>query len=103
MATVKQFLKANIEGLLLIDISHNALSDAIATLVPEEQVHCEIYVADVSVEAECGYADKAMQRWGRLDIAVLNAGICLPPASILDTNVSTWDKLMNVNARGGEN
>ena len=103
LATVKQFLKANIEGLLLIDISHNALSDAIATLAPEEQVHCEIYVADVSVESECRYAEKAVQRWGRLDIAVLNAGICLPPASILDTDVSTWDKLMNVNARGGKN
>ncbi|KJA13730.1 hypothetical protein HYPSUDRAFT_49642 [Hypholoma sublateritium FD-334 SS-4] len=100
LATVKQFLQANVEGLLLVDISRKALSCAIESLTPEEQDHCEMYVADVSAESECTYAEKAAQRWGRLDIAVLNAGICFPTASILDTDVSTWDTLMNVNARG---
>lgn len=101
LATAKQFLQANVEGLLLVDISRKALSAAFESLTPEEQDHCEIYVADVSAESECIYAEKAVQRWGQLNIAVLNAGICFPTASILDTDVSTWDKLMNVNSRGG--
>ncbi|KAF8966583.1 short-chain dehydrogenase/reductase SDR [Flammula alnicola] len=100
LATAKRFLQSNIEGLLLIDLSRESLEKAFSSFTPDEQRRCEMFVADVSSEAETTYAEKALERWGRLDIAVLNAGICLPRASILDTEVDTWDKIMNVNGRG---
>lgn len=102
LETAKQFLQAKVEGLLLVDLSLEILGTAFETLTAEEKGRCEIFVADVSAESQRTYAEKAVELWGRLDIAVLNAGICLPSASILDTTVAAWDRIMNVNARGGE-
>ncbi|KAF8190531.1 oxidoreductase [Pholiota molesta] len=100
LATAEGFLRSNIEGLLLVDKSQELLQTAVSSFTPEDQQRCEILVADVSSEADCTYAERALERWGRLDIAVLNAGICFPTASITETDVEVWDKLMSVNARG---
>lgn len=102
LATAKAFLNANIEGLLLVDLTYEALNKALEGLTPENQARCEVFAADVSAPDEASYAHRAYERWGRLDIAVLNAGICMPRVSILDTEVDTWDKIMAVNGRGGE-
>jgi NAD(P)-dependent dehydrogenase (short-subunit alcohol dehydrogenase family) len=102
LATAKGFLRSNIEGLLLVDKSQELLQTALSSFTPEHQQRCEILVADVSSEADCTYAERALERWGRLDIAVLNAGICFTTASITETDVEVWDKLMSVNARGGK-
>ncbi|KAF5311040.1 hypothetical protein D9619_008120 [Psilocybe cf. subviscida] len=102
LATAKAFLDANVKGLLLVDLSEEALKKAVNGLAPEDQARCEVFVSDVSSLEQASYAQRAYERWGRLDVAVLNAGICLPRASILDTEVETWDKIMAVNGRGGE-
>jgi NAD(P)-dependent dehydrogenase (short-subunit alcohol dehydrogenase family) len=102
LATAKAFLDANAKGLLLVDLNDEALKKALKGFTPEEQARCEVFVADVSSMEQASYAQRAYARWGRLDIAVLNAGICLPRASIFDTEVDTWDKIMAVNGRGGK-
>ncbi len=56
--------------------------------------------ADVSDEAAVAHAvDRAVARFGRLDIAVANAGVFLD-ATIDQVDVSDWDRVMAVDARG---
>ena len=100
LATVKTFLEANINGLLLVDQNQDALDQILKQLSADELDRCDSFVADVSSERS-NYVDYALQRWGRLDIAVLNAGIGSELNSILDTDVKIWDKIMEVNGRGG--
>ncbi len=54
-------------------------------------------IADPSVAQ--GLVQAAVERWGRLDVMVNNAGI-EPHASILEMSVEMWDRVMAVNARG---
>ena len=100
LATVKTFLEANINGLLLVDQNQDALDHILKQLSADELDRCDSFVAGVSSERS-NYVDYALQRWGRLDIAVLNAGIGSELNSILDTDVKIWDKIMEVNGRGG--
>jgi A-factor type gamma-butyrolactone 1'-reductase (1S-forming) len=44
--------------------------------------------------------DHTVATFGRLDIAVNNAGVALPQARISETNLDDYDQLMQVNARG---
>jgi NAD(P)-dependent dehydrogenase (short-subunit alcohol dehydrogenase family) len=58
--------------------------------------------ADVSDEAAArGMIDHALATYGRVDCLYNNAGI-MPEAdhSVVDTDVTTWDKVMAVNVRG---
>ncbi|KXN84404.1 Levodione reductase [Leucoagaricus sp. SymC.cos] len=98
-ATAKAFLDANIQGLLLVDLSQDALDHALERLSVDERARCSCLVADVSSET-MNYANRAVELWGQLDIAVLNAGILNEPTSLLDTDVKVWDKIMEVNGRG---
>lgn len=100
LATAKTFLAANVRGLLLVDQSQEYLDRTLLELSSDEQQRCQCFVADVSSEAD-NYAQRALELWGKLDIAVLNAGICNAPTSILDTDAKIWDKIMQVNGRGG--
>ncbi|XP_006463422.1 hypothetical protein AGABI2DRAFT_225207 [Agaricus bisporus var. bisporus H97] len=99
LATAKTFLAANVRGLLLVDQSQEYLDRTLLELSSDEQQRCQCFVADVSSEAD-NYAQRALELWGKLDIAVLNAGICNAPTSILDTDAKIWDKIMQVNGRG---
>jgi NAD(P)-dependent dehydrogenase (short-subunit alcohol dehydrogenase family) len=100
LATARAFLAANIRGLLLVDQSQERLDRVFLELSSDEQQRCQCFVADVSSETN-NYAKHALELWGKLDVAVLNAGICNEPASILDTDAEIWDKIMQVNGRGG--
>ena len=52
---------------------------------------------EMSMEHTVAAAEKAH---GRLDIGVLNAGISFPRTSLVETDVTTYDRVMAVNARG---
>ena len=57
---------------------------------------------DVSVEADAkAMVDRAIEKFGRLDVLYNNAGI-MPQAdhSVVDTPVEIWDQIMAVNVRG---
>jgi len=99
LATVKVFLEAGIEGMLLVDQKQETLDQALDRLSTEERGRCRVFVADVSSERN-DYAARAIEIWGHLDIAVLNAGFCNEPAGIIETDAKIWDRIMEVNARG---
>lgn len=57
--------------------------------------------ADVADAAQtAGYVQAALQRFGRIDIAMLTAGIEGPVGSIAATPVEAFDRVMQVNVRG---
>jgi NAD(P)-dependent dehydrogenase (short-subunit alcohol dehydrogenase family) len=60
----------------------------------------EAVTGDVAREADVARAiDTAVTRYGRLDVAVANAGI-IPLQDVLHTTVRDWDEVMAIDARG---
>lgn len=58
--------------------------------------------ADVTSEADVKrYVDETIKAFGRLDVALLCAGISYSSTSILETDVDQYDKVMQVNCRSG--
>ena len=56
---------------------------------------------DVTSEADWQAAvGRAIERYGRLDVLVNNAGVGPAPAPIEQCTVQAWDRIMAVNARG---
>jgi len=56
---------------------------------------------DVTTEADWQVAiGCALERYGRLDVLVNNAGVGPAPAPIEQCTVQAWDRIMAVNARG---
>ena len=59
------------------------------------------YKTDVSSEeAVKGLFQKVKEEFGRLDILVNIAGIC-STRTIFDENMESWDRIMNINLKGG--
>jgi glucose 1-dehydrogenase len=57
--------------------------------------------ADVAVEADVVHlVARTLERFGRLDVMVANAGIADPYKSLLDTSVAEWDHMLAVHLRG---
>ncbi len=57
--------------------------------------------ADVSIMEDSSKAvEKIVKEWGRLDIAVNNAGVSPPIKDSVDITAEIWDKTMGVNLRG---
>ncbi len=83
--------------LLLVDLNEAALREASARLGPNVSYH----VADVS---EAGSADRycreAIERYGRIDIAILNAGVEGDVGPIGKVSLASFDRVMAVNVRG---
>jgi 3alpha(or 20beta)-hydroxysteroid dehydrogenase len=58
-------------------------------------------LADVTVEAEVtGYVERALARFGRVDLFFNNAGVEGRMGRIVDTDVAEFDRVMAVNVRG---
>ena len=59
---------------------------------------------DVTVAADArALVDAALNEFGRLDCAVNNAGITLPPIPMADIDDETWDRLFAINLSGVRN
>ena len=57
-------------------------------------------IGDVSKEPDChAFAGMALDKWGRIDILVANAGARVS-GSILDATEADWDKILGVNLKG---
>lgn len=59
--------------------------------------------ADVTSEEDVQrYVDESVRKFGKLDVALLCAGISYSSTSILDTSIDQYDKVMQVNCRSGK-
>jgi NAD(P)-dependent dehydrogenase (short-subunit alcohol dehydrogenase family) len=86
---------------VLADVSEEMVESAVAD-VRATGGDASGVAADVSDEASARrMVDHAIATYGRVDVLYNNAGI-MPAAdhSVVDTDVTTWDKVMAVNVRG---
>jgi NAD(P)-dependent dehydrogenase (short-subunit alcohol dehydrogenase family) len=99
-----------IEGanVALIDIDQTSLEAAVPVLkaaiptgVPLESRLLTI-AADVTIEEDVeACVKKTVQRFNRLDCALLNAGEREETKSLFDTTAEDFEKIMNTNAKSG--
>jgi len=60
----------------------------------------EAIAGDVSHDADCrAMVDAAVSAYGRLDVAVANAGI-IPLGDVLESTAEDWDQVMSIDGRG---
>jgi NAD(P)-dependent dehydrogenase (short-subunit alcohol dehydrogenase family) len=84
----------------LVDMNAEGLEET-AALVKAAGSEAECYPADVSVTADVdGFFAKAVERFGRLDVCVNNAGIGNPPMPIVQMTDEGFDRTIAVNLRG---
>lgn len=85
--------------LVLADINTDGLS-ALRDSLADVTGDVALVTADVSKPADARrMIDVAIERYGRLDIAVANAGI-IPLASIVEATPEGWDEVMSIDGRG---
>jgi NAD(P)-dependent dehydrogenase (short-subunit alcohol dehydrogenase family) len=74
---------------------------ATVAAVQERGVEAEFVRADVSRSADCAaMVERALARFGRLDVAFNNAGINLAVAPIAEVKESDWDRILAINLTG---
>lgn len=102
-ALTRQFSSESPAGLVLSDISAPSLEATIAGL-SVDGASIETAVADVSdfqqVEAVVA---RALERFGRLDVLVSNAGVPSPNGRIHNLTAEDWERAFRVNVMGPVN
>ena len=84
--------------LVVADINEQRLLETAGEIGPSDRVFA--VVTDVSRKDQLdALVAKAVERFGRLDIMVNNAGIC-PIVPFLDVTEETYDKVLAVNLKG---
>lgn len=67
---------------------------------PNDLIHT--VQADVTAEEDVQqYVEEATRKFGKIDVALLCVGISYSATSILETDVSQYDKVMQINCRPG--
>tara|TARA_Y100001934_G_scaffold247208_1_gene306836 strand:+ start:636 stop:1418 length:783 start_codon:yes stop_codon:yes gene_type:complete len=83
---------------MLVDLDEAALKSVVADIGEENAAYAAADVSDpVATQA---FVDAALERFGGLNIAILNAGIEGRISSIADYPLETFDKVIDVNVRG---
>jgi NAD(P)-dependent dehydrogenase (short-subunit alcohol dehydrogenase family) len=96
-ASARRFL-ADGARVLLTDLDERGLRDAAARLGSDR---LEIASGDVSDETTVKrWVDRAVERWGRLDVMFANAGIEGTVRPIAELAVVELDRVLSVNVRG---
>ncbi len=83
---------------MLVDIDGDALKGVVSEIGEENAAHLVANVADPA-ESEA-FVAAAVERFGGVDIAILNAGIEGQITSIVDYPLEMFDKVIDVNVRG---
>lgn len=98
-ATALLFAK-NGASIVLADMDTDGANRVLAA-IEKEGGKGMVMKTDVSKPAECEkLVSEAVKKFGRLDIAVNNAGIGGPAAAIGDYPIDGWDKVIAVNLSG---
>ncbi|MBN7803994.1 SDR family oxidoreductase [Agrobacterium rosae] len=75
--------------------------DAVVSEIQNDGSEALALLADISDETQMAAASsKLIERFGRLDVVIANAGINGVWAPIEDLTVAEWDQTMNINLRG---
>ncbi len=83
---------------LVMDNSRAAAEGTLAT-IQGEGGEAEVFLGDVSRAADCRtMVERAVSRWGRLDILQNNVGI-EGPGSVVAVTEEDWDRVMTVNVK----
>ena len=83
--------------LVLGDVNEDGLRDVAGSLDAE----CAMLACDVTVESEVeALVELGLERFGRLDIAINNAGISTPMKALAETTEDDMDLNFAVNAKG---
>jgi NAD(P)-dependent dehydrogenase (short-subunit alcohol dehydrogenase family) len=99
-AATAKLLIAQGANLALVDHEHKALAASVAALgsLPAQVIAVS---ADVTSESDvAGYVRAAVEKFGRIDGLLNNAGIEGAAASIEDYSLAEFDRVMSVNVRG---
>lgn len=98
MAAAGLFLREGAK-VALIDCDGNSLESCKKQLaVYGEVISIE---ADVTSEKEvAGYVNQVLEKWGRIDVFLNNAGILGRVAQLTDQTLEDFETIMNINVRG---
>lgn len=87
-------------GLIVCDVNDSAGQSTVA-LIRERGGEAEFVHSDVSRAADCAaMVERALSRFGRLDVAFNNAGINLQVAPIAEVDEGEWQKILAINLTG---
>lgn len=99
LASARLFLEEGAK-VLLVDRYQDALDKAVASLGAKEDT-LDAIVADVADSAGTrAYIDRAVKKWGGVDVLFANAGVDGAIAPIVDYPEDVFDQVMAVNVRG---
>jgi meso-butanediol dehydrogenase / (S,S)-butanediol dehydrogenase / diacetyl reductase len=88
---------------VLSDVSEASLAATVEGL-PGQRGGVETLLADVSDEGEVqAVVDRAVERFGRLDVLVSNAGVLSPNGRIHNLSADAWRRTFDVNVLGAVN
>ena len=102
-ALARQFAGEPATDLMLSDVSDTELTATLAGL-PDTDDAIETQLADVSdpVQVEAVVA-RAVERFGRLDVLISNAGVLAPNGRIHNLTMADWERAFRVNVLGAVN
>jgi 3-oxoacyl-[acyl-carrier protein] reductase len=90
--------------LVLSDVSASSLDATVVALPAERAAAVETQLADVSDAAQVeAVVELALQRFGRLDVLVSNAGVLSPNGRIHNLTTDDWERAFRVNVLGAVN
>ena len=98
LSTARRFLNDGALGVMLVDINEEALEKAMDSL---DSNHVDYCVADISTdEGAKRYISQTKERFGRLDILFLNAGIEGVVKPLTEYPEEEFDRVIKVNVKG---
>lgn len=84
---------------LLVDKSTSAAEDTLE-MIHKEGGEAEVFAADATKDEGCrAMVERAVKRWGKLDILDNNVGIDVGRANVVNVTEDQWDLIMSVNVK----
>jgi meso-butanediol dehydrogenase/(S,S)-butanediol dehydrogenase/diacetyl reductase len=102
-ALSRQFAIEPDTDLLLSDVSENSLDGTVAGL-GDTDATVETMLADVSeIEQVEAVIARAVERFGRVDVLISNAGVLSPNGRIHNLTTQDWERAFRINVMGAVN